>query len=352
MVLYSLPNQNFPPDLEKQISLLAESKEIPEKVFYMDAEAFEEYKEEQGISDMEIEQTHAVVMAWVGDDEKRQEALVYKTDKRYGYVFAMKQFLPPGLMGLLLVSFFAAYMSTISTQLNWGASYLVNDFYARFIYKPKENDTLVDGVDVEATAQKKFVSVSRMVTILLMLVGLIVSWYINSITAVWQFIMECGAGLGLVLILRWYWWRINAWSEIVATLAPFLGYALAHYVLDLEFPYSFFVTVGFTTVSWIVATFVTAPTPLATLKAFYKKIEPDGFWNVSELIEEPELKKKSNVFNLAVCWISAVAMTYGLLFTLGKFILQEWQSGFWWLAVTVFSFVAFMGFIKRTKIFS
>lgn len=352
IVLYSLPHQDFPQDLEKRISLLSEAKDIPEKVFYMSDKAFEEYKEEQGLSDMEIEQIHAFVMSWVGDDEQRKEALIYKTDKRYGYVFAMKQFLPPGLMGLLLVSFFAAYMSTISTQLNWGASYLVNDFYARFIYKPKEEEHLEDGVSVEKDAQKKFVAVSRLVTVLLMIVGLIVSWYINSITAVWQFIMECGAGLGLVLILRWYWWRINAWSEIVATLAPFVGYALAHYVLDLEFPYSFFVTVGFTTVSWIVATFVTAPTRLETLRAFYKKIEPDGFWNAAQLSGEPELKKKSNILNLTVCWVSALVMTYGLLFTLGKLILQEWQSGFIWMAVTLVSFAVFMVFIKRTKIFS
>ncbi len=138
----------------------------------------------------------------------------------------------------------------------------------------------------------------------------------------------------------------------MATLAPFVGYALAHYVLDLEFPYSFFVTVGFTTVSWIVATFVTAPTRLETLRAFYKKIEPDGFWNAAQLSGEPELKKKSNILNLTVCWVSALVMTYGLLFTLGKLILQEWQSGFIWMAVTLVSFAVFMVFIKRTKIFS
>jgi SSS family solute:Na+ symporter len=352
IVLYSLPNLDFPQDLEKRISLLAETKDIPEKVFYMDAAAFEEYKVEQGLSDMEIEQTHAFVMNWVGNDEQRKEALTYKTDKRYGYVFAMKRFLPPGLMGLLLVSFFAAYMSTISTQLNWGASYLVNDFYARFIYKPKVKEHLEDGVSVEKNAQKKFVAVSRLVTVLLMIVGLIVSWYINSITAVWQFIMESGAGLGMVLILRWYWWRINAWSEIVATVAPFIGYALAHFVFDLEFPNSFFVTVGFTTVSWIVATFITAPTKLETLKSFYKKIEPDGFWNRKEMLGEGSAERKSNILNLTICWLSAVVMTYGLLFTLGKLILQEWQSGFVWMAVTVLSFAVFMLFIKRTKIFN
>ena len=352
IVLYSLPSNNFPADLETRISLISEAKDLPEKVFYLDRTEYEAYIKENHISDMEVEQTHEFVMSWVDEDEQRKDALVYKTDKRYGYVFAMKRFLPPGLMGMLLVSFFAAYMSTISTQLNWGASYLVNDFYARFIYKAKEEDHLEDGVSVEKDAQKKFVTVSRIVTVLLMVVGLIVSWYINSISAVWQFIMECGAGLGLVLILRWYWWRINAWSEIVATIAPFVGYALAHYVFNLEFPYSFFLTVGFTTISWIVATFITQPTPVNTLRTFYQRIKPDGFWNVHTLIEEPELRPKSNMFNLMACWLSAITMTYGFLFTLGKFILHEWQSGSIWLGVTVLSAVVFMTFLKRTNIFN
>ncbi len=131
-------------------------------------------------------------------------------EKRLGFVMAMKDFLPAGLMGLLLVAFLAAYMSTISTQLNWGASYLVNDFYLRF-FEP-------------GASQKKLIKVSRIVTFLLMIIAVFATSQMNSISGVWQFIIECGAGLGLVLILRWYWWRINAWSEITATIAPFIGY--------------------------------------------------------------------------------------------------------------------------------
>lgn len=129
-------------------------------------------------------------------------------DVRLGYVYAMRDFLPEGWRGLLLVAFLAAYMSTISTQLNWGAGYLVNDVYKRFVRKD--------------AAPNHYVLAARLSTLLLMAIGLGVSFFVNSISAAWGFIMQAGAGLGLVLILRWYWWRINAWSEIAATVAPFI----------------------------------------------------------------------------------------------------------------------------------
>ncbi|MCT4622742.1 MAG: Na+:solute symporter [Schleiferiaceae bacterium] len=350
IVLYNLPANDFPENLEHKLEQFSTATGVEESVFFMDDRAYESWLSTKDKIDPKVEELRNEVYSWAGNDEQKLAAITYKNDKRYGYVFAMKQFLPAGLMGLLLVSFFAAYMSTISTQLNWGASFLVNDFYARFIYKPKEGDLLDDGVSTATDAQKKFVAASRVTTVLLMIIGLGVSWYINSITSVWQFIMECGAGLGLVLILRWYWWRINAWSEIMATIAPFVGYTIAHTVLDLEFPYSFFVTVGITTLSWIVVTFITEPTNSKTLNHFFDRIQPDGAWG--EFRQQKEGIRKSNLFNLFVCWISAVAMTYGLLFTLGKFILMEWNEGFMWLGVTIVSATAFILFLKRTRIFN
>ncbi|MBP6640424.1 MAG: Na+:solute symporter, partial [Bacteroidia bacterium] len=136
-------------------------------------------------------------------------------DAKLGYVMAMKEFLPTGLRGLMLVSFFAAYMSTIATQLNWGASYLVNDLYM----PARKRQGLAPSSD------KQLIFISRMMTIVLMVVAMAVSSRINSISEVWAFMIECGAGLGLVLILRWFWWRINVWSEISATVAPFVIYA-------------------------------------------------------------------------------------------------------------------------------
>ncbi|MGB3619454.1 MAG: sodium:solute symporter family protein, partial [Catalinimonas sp.] len=185
-------------------------------------------------------------------------------DRRFGFVMAMRDFLPSGLRGLLLVAFFAAYMSTISTQLNWGASYAVNDFYRRFV-RPDASD-------------KQLVAASRVATGLLMLVALIVTTQIGSIAGVWRFLVEAGAGLGLVLILRWYWWRVNAWSEITASLAPLGGYALAHYAFGWVFPDSFFFTVSFTTVAWLAVTFGTSPTDAGHLDAFYRRVRPEGYW--------------------------------------------------------------------------
>lgn len=257
-------------------------------------------------------------------------------DKKLGYVMAMRDFLPNGMKGLLLVAFLAAYMSTISTQLNWGSSYLVNDLYKRFA-EPK-------------ATQKKLVSVSRLVTLLVSIVGLTITTQINSISEVWSFIIECGAGLGLVLILRWYWWRINAWSEIAATIAPFIAYAVSKWVFELEFPNSFFVTVGFTTVTWLVVTFITKPSTNDVLINFYHKVRPDGAWEPVRQLAGGEAFK-SNVPNLIVCWLSAIAFTYSILFLTGKLIFMEWNDALIWAGVALVSFFVLRSFVLKTRIF-
>ncbi|HMS52816.1 MAG TPA: hypothetical protein PKD56_10845, partial [Chitinophagales bacterium] len=232
---------------------------------------------------------------------------------------------------LMLVAFIAAYMSTIATQLNWGASYLVNDLYKRFLSPPaKHPDT--------ATAERHYVLVSKFVTLLLMLVGLIASTFINSISGVWQFIMECGAGLGLVLILRWYYWRINAWSEIVATITPFLIFAITK-ASGITYPTSFFMTVGFTTFAWIVATYLTPPTDANTLISFYQKVQPQGvWWPVRDLLNLP-VKNDNNlqIAWLFLCWLSGIAMVYSALFATGKLIFMQWTSGFVWTVASIIS---------------
>ena len=118
---------------------------------------------------------------------------------------------------------------------------------------------------------------SRFITVVLMLVGLFVTTQLESIKAVWEFIFQCGAGLGLVLILRWYWWRINVWSEIVATIVPFIAYAILLQT-DVAFPESFLITVACTTIAWLIITFITPPTEANHLVRFYEKVQPDGWW--------------------------------------------------------------------------
>ena len=249
------------------------------------------------------------------------------------YVRSMRDYLPIGLKGLLLASFLGAYLSTISTQLNWGAGYLVNDFYKRFI-SPDKSD-------------KVYVKASQIVTLLLMLAGLFITLLMNSVSGVWAFILECGAGLGLVLILRWYWWRINAWTEIAATVAPFIGYSLARFAFDLTFPNSFFITVGFTTIAWLATMYFTRPESAKTLLRFYKQLRPGGDWSA---IPEKERKEKNNLTPLFVSWIASVTMAYSVLFTIGKFLFSEWQDAFLYLGVSVISLAVLIVSLRRTSI--
>lgn len=256
-------------------------------------------------------------------------------DKKLGYVMAMKDFLPDGLKGLLLVAFFSAYMSTISTQLNWAASYLINDVYKEFIKRDASDRDLVRA--------------SRIGTLLLMLVALYATSLIGSIAEVWRFIIECGAGLGLVLILRWYWWRINAWSEISATIAPFVAYALARFVFGWQFPDSFFFTVGFTTVVWLAVTFLTRPTDRLVLQSFYDKIKPDGQWKPFRHAHEAH---HSKIGKLLICWISAIALAYATLFLAGSLIFGNWTEAAIYGAVLLIALVVLKRTSDQVKIFA
>ncbi len=266
------------------------------------------------------------------------------TDPKMGYVYAMKEFLPNGLKGLLLVAFFAAYMSTISTQLNWGSSYLVNDLYLRFIG--------------QRDSQKQLVLVSRLATLFIMIIGIIVTSMINSITGVWSFLIECGAGLGLVLILRWYWWRINVWSEIAATVIPFFAYGLTKLIFVkfdpawgkglTEDPRSFLFTVFCTTVGWILITFLTKPEPTEHLQKFYNKVKPGGVWAKISGTNEGH----SNLIFTFVAWLAAIVMAYSILFATGRLIFMEWISFGGWMLVSIIAFFILRFGIQKSNLFA
>ncbi len=242
------------------------------------------------------------------------------TDKKLGYVYAMRDHLPTGLLGLLVAAFFAAYMSTIATHLNWGTSYIINDFYRRFV----KTDS----------SEKHYVLISRLATIALMVISVLLTLIINSISGAWAFIIEAGAGLGLVLILRWYWWRINAWSEISAMTAPFIAFGYVKFFTDIKFPESLFIIVGFTTIVWIVVTFITKPTDAEILKTFFRRIHPGGFWQpVAEKL--PDVKQDSGLASLAFDWLAGVVLVYSMLFGFGKFILGEYVPAAIFLIVAV-----------------
>ncbi len=250
-------------------------------------------------------------------------------DAKFGYVKAMADFLPDGIRGLCLVAFIAAYMSTISTQLNWGASYLINDLYKPFV-KPES-----EFLDPEQ-AQKRYVLVSRLATVILMVAALVVTSRLESIKAVWDFIFQCGAGLGAVLILRWFWWRINAMTEIVATATPFAVYMIIQFVLEPSFSdsyaefwksnrISYFVTISITTLSWVITAFVTDPEPQKHLTVFLERVRPGGWWG--QVYNKAGIKKpRVPTGMLVVSWVSGIVMTYSVLFGVGELIFGTLSS--------------------------
>ena len=236
---------------------------------------------------------------------------------RLGYVYAMRDYLPNGLKGLLLAAFFAAYMSTISSQVNWGASLLIKDVYQRFLRKENPNQN----TEKEA---KHYVLAARIVTLILAILGALVTLKLDSIKGAWEIIMQGGAGLGLVLILRWYWKRINAWSEIAAMIAPLVA-TIYFMNIGTTFPDAFLYTVLFTTVVWLLVTFLVKEQDTTHVEKFWKKVHP--------YLYEDFYEKGSSVLNIKkyyslafLSWISATVLAYSVLFFIGKLLLMEYTE--------------------------
>ncbi len=234
-----------------------------------------------------------------------------------GFVMVMRDYLPSGLLGLLLAAFLAAYMSTISTQLNWGASYLVNDFYGRFINRQG--------------SQADYIRAARVATVVSMVLSLFVTAKMDRISDAWAFIIQASAGIGLVLILRWFWWRINAWSEIAAMLAPLLLFPFVRQTV--AFPNSLFILVGWSTVVWLAVTWLTKPEDDATLDRFYQRVHPGGVgWRpVAERF--PGLAGDTGYGKLFIDWLAGCVMVIAALFGIGRLVLGDYAAGAGYLAV-------------------
>ena len=241
-----------------------------------------------------------------------------------GYIRVMIAYLPPSLRGLMIAAFAAAYMSTIATQLNWGASYLVNDFYRRFL-KPHADE-------------RHYVTASQVATVFLTLVSAVVTFYMDSIAGAWKLLVVTGAGTGSVLLLRWYWWRINAWSEVSAMISAFVVSASLQiaWKLDTDKPVDFawimIITVAITTVVWLAATFLTRPEPDDVLVAFYARTRPSaaGWGPIARL--KPEIQPARDGLSNLVDWIAGCVLIYGILFGTGKLLLHETAAGLGLLA--------------------
>jgi Na+/proline symporter len=236
------------------------------------------------------------------------------------YPKLMIRYLPAGLLGLLIAVFLAAYMSTIASQLNWGTSYLINDFYRRFIKRDGD--------------EKHYVLVSRLGIILMTIFSLLITkYFLTTISGAWEFIINASAGMGAVLILRWYWWRLNAWSEISAMIAPLIIYPIAHYGFGMQSPITLYPTVGGTTIIWLVVTYLTKPVNENHLLEFYKKTHPGGIGWKRIANKLPEVQGDSGFLRLSLDWFMGVLMVYSVLYGLGRVLFADYFSGILALAI-------------------
>ncbi len=265
-------------------------------------------------------------------------------DKEGAFIVIMNRYLPASLRGLMLAGFAAAYMSTIGTQMNLGASYLVNDVYKRFI-SPDRDD-------------RHYVTASRWATLLVTVVSAVATFYMTSIGAAWKFLMAIGAGAGLVFILRWFWWRINAWTEISAMVAAacsslLLESPLASGLVDRlraidpllpagplnpddahGFAWILGIATAITTLVWLLTTLLTKPEPEEKLREFYAKVRPagPGWGPIAPLENGPVRGILGPSF---VHWILGLALVYGTLFGTGDLLFGRMMQGVLLLVLAV-----------------
>ena len=270
---------------------------------------------------------------------------------------AMLAILPKGLVGLLLASLIAALMSTISTHLNWGASYIVNDYYARFVDKK--------------ASEKRKVNVGRISTVSLMVLAAFVSLYLQDAMSAFEILLQFGAGTGLLFILRWFWWRINAYSEIVAMIVSFLialyfeipkilqkiygvdyemdGLVSMIFVEDMVPHQKILIGVLLTTIGWMLATFFTPATDRKTLQDFYVRIQPKGSgWKpvVDSLTAQQKHDVNQNtdprLTSQILMMLLGCAVVYSALFGSGWLLLGSTLIGAGSLIISVFlSYILF-----------
>jgi len=248
---------------------------------------------------------------------------------------AMLLTLPKGLLGIVVASLIAAFMSTISTHLNWGSSYVVFDFYQRFV-KPEASD-------------KELVRVGRLSTVVLMVLAGLFALVLTNAYQAFQILLSIGAGTGLIFILRWFWWRINAYSEITGMVVSFIVALVLNverispaFLFELPSEYKLLLSVGVTTVAWVAVTFMTKPTDHKTLASFFNLVKPYGNgWNKFKKIaktEKIDLKEGTGRLSIDIlAMFLGIIIVYSALFSIGMFIYGNTSNGVILLTVTVLS---------------
>lgn len=239
-------------------------------------------------------------------------------DGELAYPRMMVELLPAGLLGMMLASLVAAFMSTIVSYINLSAAYLVNDFYRRFL--------------VRNAGERHYVRAGRVASVLAVLVGGSIGYFATSISALFQFLLEFGAGIGLVYIARWFWWRVNAWSEIAAMVtSSLLTFALRGSPLlggpTFTFPQVVLLNVLGSCAVWVVVTLLTPPTPMPRLVAFYRKVRPPGWWEPVRARLGPDAGPARGFGRALVLWAVATLFVYACLFGTGKLLLGAYAPG-------------------------
>ena len=261
-------------------------------------------------------------------------------DPEIGYIKVWVDYLPGAFRGLMLAAFAAAYMSTIATQLNWGSSYIINDFYRRFLVRRKD--------------EKHYVLMSKAATAFLALLGAGVSLIMGSVGGAWQLLLGIGAGTGAVYLLRWYWWRINAWSEVSAMTAAGIVTIFLHTTVHLSgsdsivFAKSILITVAITSVVWVAATFLTRAEPDSKLLEFYRRVRPGvtGWKHIAA--QAPEIPPTHDGWYNLMDWLLGCLMVFMALFGIGKIVLGSLGVGLLFLLISVISaYAIYWDFSRR-----
>ncbi|HEY0702460.1 MAG TPA: sodium:solute symporter family protein [Candidatus Acidoferrales bacterium] len=268
------------------------------------------------------------------------------------YMLMVNDHVPHALRGIIMAGFLAAFMSTIATQLNWGTSYIVEDFYRRFL--------------VRGSSERHYVRVSQIVTILLVFATGYVSAQLASIRSGWQVVLQVGAGTGSVYMLRWYWWRINAWSEISAMLTALaatlafhwesLALAIVHRPTlftgsdTVIFAKNVLTTTALTTAVWVAVTFLTAKEPDAILLSFYRKVMPDVTGWKPIAAQAPEIPPTHDLARNLYCWALGTVMVYCALFGVGKLLFHVYALGATLVTIAILCAIAMHHELKQSSL--
>lgn len=272
---------------------------------------------------------HYAIRPWPWILTALASLVLYPTlaDKESGYIKLLMDpnVFPPALRGIMIAAFAAAYMSTVATQLNWGASYLVSDVYRRFLNPGK--------------ADRHYVGAGQAATLLLMAASCVVTWFQTDIEGAWKLLMAIGAGTGSVLILRWFWWRINAWSEITAMAASFLSSMVLQHVFRFdtgkprELAIQILISVGVSTVAWLGVTLLTAPEPDGVLHAFYRRVRPSALLWGPVARACADVAPQNDLAAAFLNWAAGCVMIYMALFGVGKCLFGAWGLGLGFLGI-------------------